>query len=186
MKVYVICLWYFSANKNFSIYLSHHAIIRAIKTALLLSWSSDKATNTLRNRSYPSGLLQGWAQDWAAILHGRHLLHHFSWLKSQTILYKIPNVVIPVRGMSEKKRDWCHWNFISIWNQTLYVFPFKIVSLKSITLFHSFLPCIYGILEGFFWDRLQFHGHGPFDCFYVSKPFDCFYVSKIGSFNDFL
>ena len=56
-------------------------------------------------------------------------------------------------------------------------FSFKIVSLKSNTLFHSFLPCIYGSLEGFFWSHLQFYGHGPFDGFHISK---------MGSFNDFL
>jgi len=50
-------------------------------------------------------------------------------------------------------------------------FPFKVVSHKPNTLFHSFLPCIYGLLEGFFWNLLQFYGHGPFDCFYVLNGF---------------
>ena len=64
-----------------------------------------------------------------------------------------------IQGVWEKKRDLCHRNSISIWNQTSHVFPFKIFSLKCDTLFHSFLPCIYESQEWFFWNLLQFCGH---------------------------
>ena len=89
--------------------------------------------------------------------------HH--WLLFDKHQQKILKMLLYIRGVSKKKHNWCHRHFISIWNQTLHVFPCKIISLKSNTLFHSFLPCIYGSLKGFFWDCLQFHGYGPSDDF---------------------
>jgi len=47
-------------------------------------------------------------------------------------------------------------------NITSFFLQNTVVSFKSTKLFHSFLPCIYGFLEGFFWNHLQFHGHDPF------------------------
>ena len=51
--------------------------------------------------------------------------------------------------------------FISIQNNKLHCFPFKVILLKSNVLSNPFLSCFYVLLEGFLRDAHQFRRNGP-------------------------
>ena len=53
-----------------------------------------------------------------------------------------------VRSVSEKYRDYCHKQFISIPINKPHRFPFKVISLEFKEFYHSFLTCFYVMLVG--------------------------------------
>ena len=57
-----------------------------------------------------------------------------------------------IRGVTKKKRDLRHKQFISIPSNKLHGFPFKVIPLESIALNQPSLPRFYALLEGFLWD----------------------------------
>ena len=63
----------------------------------------------------------------------------------------------------------CHKQFISIPNNKVHGFPFKVVPLESNALFHPALPRFCALLEGFFWDAPQLCRYGPRDGLHAFK-----------------
>ena len=60
-------------------------------------------------------------------------------------------------------------NFISIPNNKLHCFFFKIVPLKSNVLSYCSLPCFYALLKGFFRDAPQLCCYSPLDGLHTFK-----------------
>jgi len=65
--------------------------------------------------------------------------------------------------VSEKKRDYCHKEFISSPNNNSHGFTFKVIHLKFNALFHPALPRFYSLLEGFFRNAHQPRRYSPLD-----------------------
>ena len=84
----------------------------------------------------------------------------FLWTKEHNVFYTTFQghvLNFSLTWWSKKYQDWCLKQLISIPNNKLNGFFFKVISLESNALSHHFLPCLKALLEGFFWNTHQLH-----------------------------